>query len=101
LESRFRATYTTLLNLLDAYGTFAQVRDIAERSFARRDDAQELARLERARTDAEGRLRSKLSEAGCDLPTEVARGLERLASASARLLEGAPHTRGAAHLPRR
>src|SRR5205085_908330 len=52
LESRFRATYTTLLNLLDAYGTFAQVRDIAERSFARRDDAQELARLERARTDA-------------------------------------------------
>ena len=31
LESQFRATYTTLLNLLDAYGTFAQVREIAER----------------------------------------------------------------------
>src|SRR6187549_1737626 len=34
LESRFRATYTSLLNLLDAFGTFAQVREIAERSFA-------------------------------------------------------------------
>src|SRR5690349_665794 len=53
LESRFRATYTTLLNLLDAYQTFAQVRDIAERSFARRDDVEELARLEQARADAE------------------------------------------------
>jgi ATP-dependent RNA helicase HelY len=34
LESRFRATYTSLLNLLDAFGSFAQVRGIAERSFA-------------------------------------------------------------------
>jgi ATP-dependent RNA helicase HelY len=37
LESRFRATYTSLLNLLDAFGNFRQVRDIAERSFAFRD----------------------------------------------------------------
>src|SRR5256714_3822771 len=34
LESQFRATYTSLLNLLDAFGSFTQVRDIAERSFA-------------------------------------------------------------------
>ncbi|MEJ7623311.1 MAG: helicase-related protein [Pyrinomonadaceae bacterium] len=34
LESRFRATYTSLLNLLDAFGSFEQVREIAERSFA-------------------------------------------------------------------
>lgn len=34
LESKFRATYTSLLNLLDAFGTFAQVREIAEKSFA-------------------------------------------------------------------
>jgi len=34
LESRFRATYTSLLNLLDAFGSFDLVRDIAERSFA-------------------------------------------------------------------
>ncbi len=37
LYSRFRATYTSLLNLLDAFGNFAQVRDIAERSFAFRE----------------------------------------------------------------
>ena len=98
LESQFRATYTTLLNLLDAYGTFAQVRDIAERSFARRDDSAELARLHNARAEAERRLRLKLEEAGCDLPAEVARGLERLASARTRLLEGAPHTRGEAFM---
>src|SRR5262249_16079365 len=37
LESQFRATYTTLLNLLDAFGNFRQVSEIAERSFAYRD----------------------------------------------------------------
>ncbi|HWW76889.1 MAG TPA: DEAD/DEAH box helicase, partial [Pyrinomonadaceae bacterium] len=93
LESQFRATYTTLLNLLDAYGTFAQVREIAERSYARRDAAEEVARIEQARADAERRLQSKLKEAGCDLPPEAARGLERLASARSRLLEDAPQTR--------
>src|SRR5256714_2960410 len=98
LESRFRATYTTLLNLLDAYQTFAQVRDIAERSFARRDAVAELARLERARAEAERRMRSKLAEAGCDLPPDVARGLERLAAARSRLLEDAPPTPGQAFM---
>src|SRR4051794_12627264 len=43
LESRFRATYISLLNLLDAFGSFEQVREIAEKSFAfrasRRDRA--------------------------------------------------------------
>lgn len=34
LESQFRATYTTLLNLLDAFGSFEQVREIAERSYS-------------------------------------------------------------------
>lgn len=37
LESQFRATYTSLLNLLDAFGTFEQVREIASRSFAYRN----------------------------------------------------------------
>src|SRR5213078_4001752 len=37
LASQFRATYTSLLNLLDAFGSFAQVRSIAERSFAHRN----------------------------------------------------------------
>src|SRR5688572_15721020 len=34
LQSKFRATYTSLLNLLDAFGSFQHVREIAERSFA-------------------------------------------------------------------
>lgn len=41
LESQFRATYTSLLNLLDAFGTFEQVREIASRSFAYRDAARD------------------------------------------------------------
>jgi len=36
LESQFRATYTSLLNLLDAFGSFAKVREIAAKSFAYR-----------------------------------------------------------------
>jgi superfamily II RNA helicase len=34
LESQFRASYTSLLNLLDAFGDFAQIRAIAEKSFS-------------------------------------------------------------------
>ncbi|MBV9241473.1 MAG: hypothetical protein JO314_05645 [Acidobacteria bacterium] len=34
LESQFRATYTSLLNLLDAFGSFEQVYEIADRSYA-------------------------------------------------------------------
>src|SRR5256885_3815907 len=52
LVSRFRATYTTLLNLLDAYGNFAQVREIAERSFAHREAALQVAQLEKVRTES-------------------------------------------------
>ena len=48
LVSQFRATYTTLLNLLDAYGTFAHVREIAERSFAHRDSVRQLTQLEKS-----------------------------------------------------
>lgn len=34
LESQFRASYTSLLNLLDAFGNFEQLRNIATRSYA-------------------------------------------------------------------
>src|ERR671917_1262198 len=47
LQSQFRATYSTLLNLLDAYKSFGQVREIAEKSFAFRETAAQIARLER------------------------------------------------------
>src|SRR6185503_8383631 len=87
LVSQFRATYTTLLNLLDAYGNFRQVREIAERSFAHREAAFQIARLERAQTDGEQQLERKLKEAECDLPLSVIRGFERLVSARARLHE--------------
>ena len=93
LQSQFRATYSTLLNLLDAYESFARVREIAERSFAHRDAARRVARSERERNEAERRIRKHLDEAGCLLPVEVARGLERLASVRQRLLETLPQTR--------
>src|SRR5918912_1786553 len=53
LVSQFRATYTTLLNLLDAYGSFASVREIAERSFAHRDFAWQRTQLERGRDESQ------------------------------------------------
>ncbi len=48
LESRFRATYTSFLNLLDAFGSFEQVREIAERSFAFRASRRQSADSKRA-----------------------------------------------------
>ncbi len=94
LESQFRATYTTLLNLLDAYGNFAQVRQIAARSFAHREVVERAARMEAERAEAERRIARKLREAGCgELSTGAVRGLERLSSARDRLLSDAPQTR--------
>lgn len=93
LQSQFRATYSTLLNLLDAYRSFSHVREIAERSFAYRETARRITRLEREREQHEREITRKLEEAGCHLPVDVARGLERLASARQRLLETLPQTR--------
>src|SRR2546425_738320 len=94
LESQFRATYTTLLNLLDAFGNFAQVRDIAEQSFAHRDLLPRIHQLERTRVDNAQRIDEKLERFHLDSPISVARALERLASARSRLLELTPRTRG-------
>jgi superfamily II RNA helicase len=93
LTSQFRATYTTLLNLLDAYGTFAGVREIAERSFAYRDYARQRHQLENARQQSEEIIAARLKETGCDLPVSVVLGLERLIGARARLQEAKPQTR--------
>jgi ATP-dependent RNA helicase HelY len=93
LESQFRATYTTLLNLLDAYGNFAQVREIAARSFAHREAVERVARMEQERAEAERRIEQKLTDAGCEFSPDAARGLERLASARDKLLGSAPQTR--------
>ena len=93
LTSQFRATYTTLLNLLDAYGTFAGVREIAERSFAYRDYARQMTLFEKTRRQSEETISNRLNEAGCDLPITAVLGLERLIGARARLQEAKPQTR--------
>lgn len=93
LQSQFRATYSTLLNLLDAYGSFTHVREIAEKSFAYRETARRITRSARESEASVGRIRAKLDEAGCSLPVSAALGLERLASARSHLLESLPQTR--------
>lgn len=96
LVSQFRATYTTLLNLLDAFGNFAQVREIAERSFAHREAALQIAQLEKTEIESKQRIELKLKGAGCDLPVASVAGFERLVSARARLHELQPQTRAEA-----
>src|SRR5688572_6370269 len=93
LVSQFRATYSTLLNLLDAYGNFGQVREIAEKSFAYRDAARQTTQLEQLRAENEEKIKRKLEQAGCDIPLSTVLGLERLISARARLHEAKPQTR--------
>ena len=93
LVSQFRATYTTLLNLLDAYGSFASVREIAQRSFAYRDFSHRIAQLESSRNESEQKIQNALQKAGCDIPISVVLGLERLLGARARLQEAKPQTR--------
>ena len=93
LVSQFRATYTTLLNLLDAFGSFASVREVAQRSFAYRDFSHRVTQLENSRNESEEKIRTALQEAGCDIPISVVLGLERLLGARARLQEAKPQTR--------
>ncbi len=93
LVSQFRASYTTLLNLLDAYENFAQVREIVERSFAHREAALQIARLQKTGTESEARIQQRLKEADCDLPPAVVLGMERLVSARTRLQNSQPQSR--------
>jgi superfamily II RNA helicase len=93
LESQFRATYTSLLNLLDAFGNFAAVRSIAERSFAYRNTLPRVHELERQIEQREQIIRTQLDNSSSHLQVNSIRGFERLANARARLLEGAPQTR--------
>jgi ATP-dependent RNA helicase HelY len=93
LVSQFRATYTTLLNLLDAYGNFAQVRAIASHSFAHRDTARRITKLETEIVESEATITNRLAAAGCNVPNSLVRGLERLVSARGRLQEKKPQTR--------
>ena len=93
LVSQFRATYTTLLNLLDAFGSFAQVRQIAEKSFAHRSAAIQITRLERLKAETEQSIVTKLKNEGCNLDLTVVLGFERLISARSQLQNSKPRTR--------
>lgn len=93
LVSQFRATYTTLLNLLDAFGSFAQVRQIAEKSFAHRNAATDIARLERLKSEMEQSIVEKLNASGCGLNLSSVTGFERLVSARSQLQDAKPQTR--------
>jgi len=60
LESQFRATYISLLNLLDAFGSFEQVREITEKSYAFRDSRRQ--RADRKRSDGAEMLGERIWE---------------------------------------
>lgn len=91
LESRFRSTYTSLLNLLDAFKNFEQVREIAEKSFAFRNTGR---RIDKLRVDIDKR-RTQIEEriAGTGLTFDDVRGFERLVSVRNRLTESIPASR--------
>lgn len=93
LTSRFRATYSSLLNLLDAFKNFGQVREIAEKSFAFRETSHQINQLERSIHDAENRIQTVLAGNEFGLTIGSARGFERLTSVRERLNEKLPQTR--------
>ncbi len=93
LESKFRATYTSLLNLLDAFGDFKSVRDIAEKSFAFRETVRTVSKLEKQIEARKTNLEKKLEANVFDYTIEDIRGFERLTQARLRLESKPAHTR--------
>jgi len=91
LQSKFRATYSSLLNLLDAYGSFWQVRQIAEKSFAFRDTAKKIALLETRLENKIAELDRAIKAANLDgLTVDDVCGYERLVSARDKLIVKPP-----------
>ena len=93
LGSQFRSTYTSLLNLLDAFGNFDQVRDIAEKSFAFQDTSRQIDKLKKERERRTANLSAKLEESGFGFTVDDVRGFERLTQARNRLNENVPASR--------
>ncbi len=90
LNSQFRATYTSLLNLLDAFVGFKQVRDIAEKSFAFRETAAQISRLDAVASERVAALNKRLEGNPFGFTVDTVRAFERLTSTRLRLEEGAP-----------
>ena len=93
LQSKFRATYSSLLNLLDAFKNFSQVREIAEKSFAFRDTARQIENVNRRKNQRIEKLKKTLAESEFNYSVEDIRGFERLTNARNRLQEKLPVTR--------
>ena len=93
LQSKFRATYSSLLNLLDAFKNFSQVREIAEKSFAFRDTARQIENINRRKNQRVEKLKKALAASEFDYTLEDIRGFERLTQARNRLTERLPETR--------
>jgi hypothetical protein len=69
------------------------VRSIAERSFAYRNLLPRIHELERQQDEKKQAIQQRLAAAPVALPLASVLGLERLASARTRLIEGTPQTR--------
>lgn len=93
LQSKFRATYSSLLNLLDAFKSFSQIREIAEKSFAFRETAGQIARLERKRENRVHIIETKLAESGFPLTLKDVRAFRILTNARNRMQENLPNVR--------
>ncbi|CAN5621276.1 hypothetical protein BH20ACI4_BH20ACI4_21510 [soil metagenome] len=93
LQSKFRATYSSFLNLLDAFKNFSQVREIAEKSFAFRDTARQIENINRRKNQRIEKLEKTLAESEFDYTLGDIRGFERLTQARNRLTEKLPETR--------
>lgn len=96
LESRFRSTYTSLLNLLDAFGNFEQVRQIAEKSYAHQRTARRIQELSRQRSSIVAGIEREISENLVSMSIDNVFGFERLTSAKRRIQEMRPVTRAEA-----
>ncbi len=93
LESQFRSTYTSLLNLLDAFKSFDQVREIARRSFAYQRTARRIEQMKAENRGRISRLEGAIGEAAVGLTVNDVLGFERLTSSRQRLHESIPVTR--------
>jgi superfamily II RNA helicase len=81
IESKFRATYTTLLNLLDAFGSFGQIREIVQKSFASHEIADQIQWEETQLRLAKRFINESLAESGLSLELSDIKGFEILSSA--------------------
>jgi superfamily II RNA helicase len=93
LESQFRSTYISLLNLLDAFGSFAPVREIAEKSFAFRSTRQHIDRLEHKRESLVHSLHERAQQQDKNITIDDFRGYERISSVLQRLQTMTPASR--------